>query len=279
MNAAVPPVGGWQAHLELGYAEREGATRLIHSQRRGPLTVQRPFYPEGPVCHTYLLHPPGGVVGSDELSLEVHSQTGAQVLITTPGATKFYRSGGRLARFQQCLRVDAGASLEWFPQENIFFPGAEVEMRTDLYLCQGARFIGWEMQCLGRPVIQERFDQGHIHARTQVWIDGRRHLLEHFVCNGVDLQQAAAGLRQAPMQASLLIYPATPQLLESLQALLAEITPPEIQAGATCLDELLVVRALGQQTQPLLSLFSALWAECRPQVLGRPASTPRIWAT
>jgi urease accessory protein len=67
---AVPPIAngiGWQASLNLSFANRFNKTLLVQRKHSGPLTVQRPFYPEGDVCHVYLLHPPGGIVGGDEL--------------------------------------------------------------------------------------------------------------------------------------------------------------------------------------------------------------------
>lgn len=78
--------------------------------------MQRPFYPEGEsVCHIAILHPPGGVVGGDQLRIEVALATAANALITTPAAGKFYRSAGPIADQVQALRVAPGATLEWLP--------------------------------------------------------------------------------------------------------------------------------------------------------------------
>ena len=52
--------GRWQGALSLVFENRGGKTYLTHRSHQGPLLVQRPFYPEGPVCHIYLIHPPGG---------------------------------------------------------------------------------------------------------------------------------------------------------------------------------------------------------------------------
>ena len=83
---------GWQAGLRLGFRAGPRRTLLADRQRYGPLAVQAAFYPEGVICHVYLLHPPGGVVGGDRLDMEVTLGKGASTLLTTPGATKFYRS-------------------------------------------------------------------------------------------------------------------------------------------------------------------------------------------
>ncbi|HMV40203.1 MAG TPA: urease accessory protein UreD, partial [Plasticicumulans sp.] len=112
--------GGWQARLELGFAPVAARTALVHSAHRGPLRVQRPFHPEADgSCHVYLLHPPGGVVGGDGLALDVQLAPGARALLTTPSASRFYRSAGARALQRQLLRVGAGARLDWLPQETI----------------------------------------------------------------------------------------------------------------------------------------------------------------
>ena len=121
-DPAQPAKPGWRADLRLGYVKQQQRTVLKHRQQLGPLTVQRPFYPEGETCHTYLLHPPGGVVGGDELQLQVTCHEQAHALLTTPGAAKFYRSAGATAQVSQHFTVAADGLLEWLPQENIYFP-------------------------------------------------------------------------------------------------------------------------------------------------------------
>ena len=91
-SANLTATTGWLAELELEYAVRRDKTCLVRKKQRGPLTLQRPFYPEGDICHSYILHPPGGVVGGDTLEITVQAAAKSHCLITTPGATKFYRS-------------------------------------------------------------------------------------------------------------------------------------------------------------------------------------------
>lgn len=275
MNDAAAQTGsGWQAELQLGFAPRPGRTALVHRKQRGPLAVQRPFYPEGDACHLYLLHPPGGVVGGDSLDIRAEVTEGAHALVTTPGATKFYLSAGDTARQTQALRVDAGAGLEWLPQENIFFPGAIAELKTQIELTGGARFIGWETQCLGRPVIGERFDSGRADFRLDISRDGHPLLLERLAVAPERLG-GAAGLRGAPVTATLIATPASQTELEQLRALTAD----RHDAGVTLLDDLLVLRYLGDSTEQCRKLFVQAWQAIRPAVIGRAPCPPRIWST
>lgn len=265
---------GWQAQLELGFAPRLGRTTLLHRKQRGPLAVQRPFYPEGETCHTYLLHPPGGVVGGDSLHIQCQVADGAHALVTTPGATKFYRSAGARAEQTQSLHLTAGACLEWLPQENIFFPGAITHLQTNIKLSEGARFIGWEIHCLGLPVNVEHFDSGQAELQLIIERDDQPLLIERLAVTP-DKLHAKAGLRGLPINATLLATRAGTTELDQVRELLAE-TPG---AGVTLLDDLLVVRYLGDSTELCRNLFIKIWAAIRETVLGRPPCPPRIWST
>lgn len=284
MNMAVT-AHGWEALLKLRFARRAEKTRIVERERKGPLAVQRPFYPEGDeVCHTYLLHPPGGVVGSDSLDIAVHVEPGAKALITTPGATKFYRSGGRLATQIQRLSVAKGGLLEWMPQENIFFPDAQARVETRIDLEPGAAFIGWDIQCLGRPVINEAFTEGRLDATTQLSIDGELVLIDQLRTEGTALVEASAGMRGYPMQATMLIVPGDDnadfeRLLELVRAAMDAKAELPLEAGATRVDQAVVVRLLGPGTEPMLKLMSAVWCAVRPEIAGREAELPRIWST
>src|SRR5690606_39768817 len=116
------PASGWHARLELAFRRAADRT-VVASRHSGPLCIQRPFHPEEGVCHVYVLHPPGGLVGGDALSIRVNAEHGTNVLLTTPAAAKFYCSQGAIARQDQSIDI-AGACVEWLPQESIFFSGA-----------------------------------------------------------------------------------------------------------------------------------------------------------
>ena len=278
LDSAAP---GWSAHLHMRFAQRSGKTRMVDRTRQGPLAVQRPFYPEGDVCHTYLLHPPGGVVGGDSLNIQVNMEAGAKALITTPGATKFYRAGGtRLARQVQTLRIAAGSWLEFMPQENIFFPSANAEVETHVEIASGGGFIGWEMQCLGRPVINEAFDQGRLVSKTTLHIDGKLILMDQLRTDATSLVEASAGMRGHVMQAGLYLVAPDPALNEQLTEVTREVlAESEIVAGVTEVDGVVVLRLLGSRTEHLMRLMTRVWARVRPLMFGIEACAPRIWNT
>ncbi len=267
---------GWQARLRLGFVERGRRTVLAERLRQGPLAVQRPFYPEGGVCHVYLLHPPGGVVGGDLLDISVHADRGTAVLLTTPGAGKFYRSAGARARQVQRIVVEPGATLEWLPQENIFFPGAEVALDTQLELRGDARVALWEIQCLGRPAIDEAFGHGHIDSRLTVVRDGSPLLLDRLRV-GPDNRARLSLMAGLAVGGTLVISHAGEAEVEACRDMLFASGPD--YAGATLIEDLLVVRYLGNSTERVRRLFCDVWQALRPATIGRASHVPRIWAT
>lgn len=267
---------GWQARLRLGFRSTPNKTILAERYRHGPLSVQRAFYPEEDLCHVYLLHPPGGVVGGDTLDIHVDVADNANALITTPGAGKFYRSCGPTAQQQQHLNV-SGGSLEWFPQENILFPGAEVTISTQVRLDSQAQFIGWEINCLGRPTINERFDHGEAIFKFALWRDDHPLLIERMAVQGETGLTGCAALRGDPVVASLYATLDDATLINRIRTLID--ADENRRLGITHTDGVLIARYLGDSTEQVRNLFKRIWKDLRPIILNRPACEPRVWNT
>jgi len=286
------PASGWQAELRLKFAVEAPLpqTRLVERQHRGPLVVQRPFHPEGDPCHAYIVHPPGGVVGGDELRIDVKVEPGAHALITTPAATKFYRCDGRLSTQVQELRAE-GASLEWLPQENIFYRAALVRTATRVQIDARSRFIGWEIGCLGLPARGESFDAGNLGLDFELWRDRGGNVsalppqerdrcapvfIDRLRLAGHSLaREAGWGLAGGTAIGTMLATPASPREVEQVR----ELTAMHPAAGVTLVDGVLVLRALAAQGEAIRHLFVSVWRALRPGIMGREAVSPRIWAT
>ncbi|MBC8132698.1 MAG: urease accessory protein UreD [Deltaproteobacteria bacterium] len=284
-TAPVPDAApGWRAELALQFARgNDFATRLIARRHMGPLVVQRPFYPEGPeVPHVYVLHPPGGLVGGDRLRLDVTADAGARVLLTTPAATKVYRSAGPVASQVFRFAAGQGACVEWLPQETILHDAANADLSTEVHLSGDARFMGMDTLCFGLSARGETFATGKCRQRFEIWRDGRPIFIERGRFDADDAVHAASwGLGGARVSGLLVIAPGAavaPEMLERLREVAAQV--PE-RAGVTVLDEgnVWVCRYLGGSAERARTYFQHLWAIARPVVMGRPAVVPRIWAT
>ncbi|WP_258180325.1 urease accessory protein UreD [Photobacterium kishitanii] len=275
---------GWQAQLNLSFYPRGNKTILLHKKQQGPLAIQRPFYPEGNICHAYLLHPPGGVVGGDSLTITTRVAPCAHSLITTPGATKFYRSSeGKIAQQSQTLVVEENSYLEWLPQENIFFTDAKVSLTTRIELASTARFMGWELHCFGRPALNEGLGDGSVTGKTEIWIANKPILTERLAVNGQDKRFFINGLQKFSLTASFFITSDSPELLALVQALLDQqqqyYSSQQLIVAVTQIEGILVVRALAHWSETIMAVFVKVWQQVREQWLGYTPVVPRIWAT
>ncbi len=264
---------GWHAELALRFARRAERTVLAERHHRGPLMVQRPFYPEGDgICHAYVLHPPAGIVGGDDLATTFELDSGAHGLVTTPAATRWYFSRGVDAQVSQQARLAEGATLEWLPQETLVFDGAHARLATRIDLEGSARFCGWEILGLGRPACGETFRHGRIDFRFDVFRNGQPLLLERL--RGAD---GLPGLHGSCACATFLATSAGVPALERARAILA--AAPDALCAATLIGDVLVGRGLAARCEPLKIAFAELWSALRPLLFGRVAVTPRIWHT
>ena len=276
-----PSVSQWYASLSLHFARRPNGCRLMRADRHGPLSVQRPFYPEGPeLAHSYILHPPGGLVSGDRLNIAIHTETGSRALITTPGAGRAYRARESHTRQQQRqhLYLADNASLEWLPMETIVYPGAELDSHNDFYLEGSARLIAWDVVCLGLPASQAPFTHGEFIQRSRVFHNGRLSLLDRFALRAPDpLQCGAAGLNGHSVIGLMLAGPF--DSADELDALIDALRLQSLPLAMTRLREWLIIRYLGDSAFSARQAFVHAWAQVRPALLQRPACAPRIWAT
>lgn len=267
----------WRAHLSLGFSGREDKTFISQRRHYGPLVIQKPFYPEAEVCHVYLLHPPGGVVGGDQLTLDVDVNTAGHALITTPAAGKFYRSDGRCSQLQQTLNIECGSTLEWLPQESILFSACQLDMKTIVQLQPGANFIGWEIVCLGRPASKELFEQGNARQAFEIWRDRQPLILERAQLEGnAEVLSARWGLQNYPVSGTMMAVNADNEIVQAVRA-----NPPSLDGlfSATLIDDVLVCRVLCRQAESARHAFIHVWTVLRPALLHRQACEPRIWST
>ena len=274
----------WHARLHLSY-QHESERTVARFRHDGPLRILQSLYPEGDaVCHNVLVHPPGGLVGGDTLDIEIEGADGSRGLITTPGASRFYRSEGDLALQRTRIRLAAGARLEWLPLEAICYSGCRAENRLSIEVEPGAELIGWDVTALGLPNAGQPFERGtylqHIEV-PGVWLErGRIDAADH------RLLQSPIGLGGHRCMASLFFVAGSPVARARRDALLAharsllEASPLAESAGATSPHaEVVVLRVLAPVVEPAMQLLRQVWQAWRAELWRLPAATPRIWST
>jgi len=272
--------GGGAARLDLGVARRGDLVELALRSHSGPLRVQKPFWPEGDApVHVILLHPPGGIVGGDRLEISVEVGRAASALVTTPAAQKLYRSAERESSLAVRIEAQRDAAIEWFPGETLVFDGARARQRTRIDLAAGARAIGWEILCFGRPASRLPFERGALRQRLEIAREGVPLLVESLrVDGGSRVLSDAWGLADRPVCGTF--YATAPSGLALAERVRASVASRgAVTWAATDLGDLLVVRALADHVEDLRSVFVDVWRIVRPAALGRDAVPPRIWAT
>ncbi|WP_193317439.1 urease accessory protein UreD [Janthinobacterium violaceinigrum] len=270
----------WHAQLRLGFAWHDGVSRLVERTHSGPLRVQKPLYPEGDaVCHAIIIHPPGGVVGGDQLAVDATAGEGAHALLTSPGAAKWYRANGHVSGQHIALRAGSGAAIEWLPQESIFFDQACVRLRHEVELAADAGYIGCDIVCLGRSASGEIFNTGSISQQVQIRRGGKLLWWEQGVlAAGGVLMASPLGWAGHTVCATLIAVgrPLTPAVLAALREI---AVPAGALFGATQMKSLVVVRLLCGDSEAARRVMLAAWQLLRPAALGRAAVVPRIWNT
>jgi urease accessory protein len=274
---------GWKAQLTLHYTHREGRTGA-HDLHEGPLRVLQRLYPEGPgICHHVIVHPPGGVVSGDELHVHATLDEGAHALVTTPGATRFYRSEGATALQHTRLHLALGARMEWLPMETLAYSGCMAESRVTAELAAGAEMMGWDLLGLGLPAAGQAWVQGSFTQHLElpgVWLERARLTADD------PLLKSPLGWAGQTVLATLWFASGAPlsgarreAMLDAARACVQghALAP---RAGVTApQSRVLVLRVLAPQVEPAMQLLAAVRAAWRREAWGLHAEPPRIWRT
>lgn len=270
----------WLGELELRFAVRKGKSVLIKSKHSGPFIVQRSFYSEEDniTPHVYLLHPSGGLVGGDELILDVQLEPQSKALLTTVSAAKFYRTNGLYASQQNIFKVANNAILEWVPQSSIFYPQSKAKISTTFILESGARIITFEILCFGSVVLNSGCSPKEINIFLSINLSNSIGLQERLQLNALDYSIKLGGFK---ICAFFFAVPSNEKMLFQVRKLIeTDLVDDHFQiGGVTLLEELLVVRLLGNDHQNLKKLLYRIWSVVRPIVVGKEVVMPRIWST
>jgi len=272
----------WPARLALN-ATHDGTATRVHARHDGPLRLLKTLYPEGnAIAHAVLVHPPGGLVGGDRLDIDIAVQPGAHLLVTTPAATRFYRSIAGEAVQAVTARVAAGARLEWLPQETLAYNGCEGRNEVRLQLDAGASLIAGEVLALGLPAAGEAFergrmlqhleipgrwlDRGWLAATDKALLDGRCGLAGHRVLGTLVYAQSG------PLHDAEALLTDSRALLDGVA--LSGVTHLVSPQGA-----LLLARIVGDEVETVTIALRRVRALWRERLWSLAGGDPRIWAT
>jgi urease accessory protein len=277
----LPGRSPWRGSLDITYALERGRTRPIDVVTQAPLRMQRAHYPEGEQhCYSTIVHTAGGMVGGDELQQRIQLQSGAQVLITTPAATKVYRSIGETARQVTHLTLAANAYLEWFPQETIVFNAAQYHQQLRLDLAPGAVALLWDITRFGRTARGEQFVSGDWRSDLEVWQEDVPLLIDRqWLPGDREMIQRPNALNSCPVVGTWVLVGqgVSDADLLVMQESLKQAEIPAAEIGLTQGLNGVICRYRGQSTAIARQAFMALWQAVRRSRNGAVPPLPRIW--
>jgi urease accessory protein len=273
----------WPARLVLTAArDGAGATR-VHARHEGPLRLLKTLYPEGAgIAHAVLVHPPGGLVGGDRLDIQLDLQAGAHLLVTTPAATRFYRSNAGEATQVVQANVGEGARLEWLPQETLAYPACIARNEVRLSLAAGASLFATEVLGLGLPAAGQPFDTGRLLQHLEItgqwldrgWLDAADKALLDGPC-GLAGHRVLGTLAYAQTVALAEVD----ALLTDSRALLQDVPKSGITHLAGPRGAVLLARVVGDEVEAVTLALRRVRALWRERLWSLQAGAPRIWAT
>ncbi len=266
----------------IALAARDGVTGLRDLYQSDPCRVLFPRPAEGAAFEAVVVTTSGGVVGGDRIAVDLEARTGVTATVTTQAAEKIYRSAGPDSLIAVDIRLEAGATLEWMPQETILFDGARLRRTTAIEVAAGSRLLAGEFVVFGRRARDETFTRGLLHDAWRVrensrliWADGL-HLDEEIagiVGRGTTFDNAAG------VGTVIFRDDDAGRYMDRARDILSSTARQDCEAAATCLGRLIVVRFVGRDAAALRASAAGFWSAFRADALGLPARLPRVWET
>ena len=172
-----------QGAVKFDVRHLDGVTRRNQLHESGSLRVRFPS-PEDEGLSAVLVNTAGGIAGGDRFDIDIASQEGARLTVTTAAAEKIYRTDGPAAELHIRLKAEGRSHLSWLPQETILFNRARVHRRLDIDLSDDASLLLCEIVVFGRLAMGERMQQGEFSDRWRLSRGGRLVFAENIHLDG-----------------------------------------------------------------------------------------------
>ncbi len=223
-------------------------------------------------CEAVIVNTGGGVAGGDSYKIALDLEDSAAVEATTTAAEKIYRSDGPSSRVTTTLRLARGAHLQWLPQETILFDHARLERTLTIDIAADAHLLAVETLVFGRLAMGETRIDGSVRDAWRLARAGRLVFADatRLDSAGASLDRPACGAGARAVSTLLAASPDIEARLPDLQEAL-DGRPPEVEAGASAFDGLIVCRLLSPSPSRLReTAIAAILA-----LSGR--NPPRLW--
>jgi len=261
--------------LELGYAAHNGSTRLEHLYQSDPC---RALFPRGELDdadQTILLTTSGGLAGGDRIRMQARCGPGARQVVTPQAAEKIYRTINAATEIDITLQVEAGAWLEWVPQETILFERSHLRRQVRIDVAAEGSLLAGDILSFGRAAHGESYAEGALFDCWEVRRGGQLVWADRLRLDDPKRALAhPAGFAGARAYGTILHVGADAAAhLETIRAM----EPSACRVAATVVGGVLVARLLAGSTAELRADYARLWSSLRQAAAGLPSRMPRIW--
>ena len=271
---------GRDGYLFLEYERRGLRTILLDSAFRAPLQAFPPIELDGGCAYTQLLNPAGGLLGGDRLEMTVRLNENTHVLLTTPSATRVYRTLEKPTT--QRIQLDLGprAVLEWLPEILIPFAGSRFQQRLRAHLAPGAVLLLWDAFSTGRIARGERWAFSELSNELDIVMPNGARALERYRLRPEEMDPTVLGVGEDwDYFASFYVVAARPVDWEDLSDCLTDALDgsPETMTGAASILPIsgLLVRIASKTAIVLSEIQTSIWNISRKYLLNAPAPALR----
>lgn len=260
---------GRDGRLALRFERRGGGTALAASRWTVPLQVLAPLALPDVAAVVSVLNPTGGVVGGDRLTVDIEVGPGAHACLTTPSATRIYRTAGPPATQVVRLALRAGATLEWVPEHTIPFAGSIFQQSIEVAMDEGATLILVDAYAAGRIACGEAWRFGRLDSALTVRDATGLVLHDRFVLpaavspDGLGLAEGSAYFAAVALVAD--------QGIDRLAEALGDVALDGATLGTARLPRRgALVRCLAVSAPALGEALGAVWRLARRELLKQP---------
>lgn len=257
------------------FKRSQDKTVLGQIRFRLPLQALAPTELADGTAYLMLLNPTGGLVGGDVLLTRVIQEDDTRLCLTTPSASRIYRTLGAPAVQETLIHVGERARLEYLPDHVIPHRNSSLRQTLRIELGAGSRAIIWDALAAGRVACGERWNFHEVDSRVDICLNGRSVFLNRTLICPPKQDPARLGIAQDFNYLATLVLVAedVAAVTATLAALNAQLAGmPQIHGGASLLaNGGCVVKLLARSASDLMSAQTALWARARNVLFGSVA--------
>ena len=261
---------GRVGRLALDYVRQGTRTVFGRTSCQSPWHLFPPIYlDDSGSAYTLLLNPSGGLVGGDQLSIDMYLGQEAHVLISTPSANRVYRSLAETSIQDIEIRLDPGAILEWFPEHTIPFAGSRFRQSIHVQLGEGATVLLWDGIAAGRIARGERWGFTRLENEIRITASSGLSIKEKYALEPADRLRGVGLAADWDYVGSLFIIgdrveTGTWTSLESVLGEILETCPSQVFGGVSRpAAPGLVVKLVARSAPALTEIVDALWQALR----------------